>query len=216
MEIEIYEGSEKDVVLMPEIFVKGMLQDVQWSALMRDVKFEDWLAWQLEYFKLRWKLPDKRLFFAREISTGKIVGYSILGLPGKWTKEQLEASSGVPPLPEGVDKALLKEMVGLIGISKNYGYDSKIHYHRKGIAVLPEYQRKGIATKLSRRLDEIVDENVGLTYVATVPASMMLFKTQGFEIIGTESMDMTKFGGTPEQGKNYVMLRKPQLKTKQV
>ncbi|PVH86480.1 hypothetical protein DL98DRAFT_305741 [Cadophora sp. DSE1049] len=113
-------------------------------------------------------------------------------------------------MPEGVNQVLVKEMTGLIGISKKYGYDSTIHYHRKGIVVLPEYQRKGIASKLSQRLNEIVDGEGGTTYVVTVPASMMLFKTQDFEIIGTESMDMTAFGGAPEQGKNYVMLRKPQ------
>lgn len=80
------------------------------------------------------------------------------------------------------------------------------------MAVLPEYQRKGIASKLSQRLNEIVDEEGGTTYAVAVPAAMMLFKKQDFEIIGTGSMDMTKFGGTSEQGNSYVMLRKPQNK----
>ncbi|KAH7412694.1 hypothetical protein BKA64DRAFT_637386 [Cadophora sp. MPI-SDFR-AT-0126] len=188
---------------MPEIFVPAMSKDLQWSSLMRDAKVKDWVAWQLEYFKLRWKLPDKRLFFAKKFP---------LGSPGTWTKEQINASSGVPPMPEGVNQVLLKEMTSLIGISKKYGYDSTIHYHRKGMAVLPEYQRKGIASKLSQRLNEIVDEEGGTTYAVAVPAAMMLFKKQDFEIIGTGSMDMTKFGGTSEQGNSYVMLRKPQNK----
>ena len=79
---------------------------------------------------------------------------------------------------------------------------------RKGIVVLPEYQRRGIASKLSQRLNEIVDAEGGTTYVIAVPASMPMFKMQGFETIGTKSTDMAKFGGSSEQGMNYVMLRK--------
>ncbi|KAH7342452.1 hypothetical protein BKA65DRAFT_478333 [Rhexocercosporidium sp. MPI-PUGE-AT-0058] len=209
MAFELFEGSEEDVPLVAEIFVAAMSKDLQWQSLMRDVKFEDWLAWQVEYFKLRWKLPDKRLFFARETATGKVVGYTILGLPGNFSKEQIDASSGVPPMPEGVNQVILKAMVALIGISKEHGYDSTKHYHRKGIAVLPEYQRRGIARMLSERLNEIVDEEGGATYVVTMPVSSQLFATQEFEIVGIRSMDMTEFGGAPSDGNNYVMLRKP-------
>ncbi|KAG4434703.1 hypothetical protein IFR05_009813 [Cadophora sp. M221] len=70
MAFEIFEGSGGDLALVAEIFVAAMLKDLQWFSLMQDVEVEDWLAWQLEYFKLRWKLPDKRLFFAKETSTG--------------------------------------------------------------------------------------------------------------------------------------------------
>ncbi|KAG4423131.1 hypothetical protein IFR04_003768 [Cadophora malorum] len=190
----------------------AMSEELHWSSMMRDVKVEDWLAWQLEYFKLRWKLPDKRLFLAKELATGKVVGFTVLSFPGIWTEEQVKASSGVPPLPEGINEEWMKEKAVMVGIAKKYGYDPATHYHRKGIVVLPEYQRRGIASKLSQRLNEIVDEEGGRTYVIAVPASMPMFKMQGFEIIGTESMDMAKFGGPPEQGKHYVMLRKPHSK----
>lgn len=56
------------------------------------------------------------------------MGYTVLGLPGNFTKEQVEASSGIPPMPEGVNQVMLKGMVALIGISKKYGYDSTKHY----------------------------------------------------------------------------------------
>lgn len=70
MTFEILEGSDEDLALVAEIFIAAMLKDRQWYSLMRDVKVEDWLVWQLEYFNLRWKLPDKRLFFAKQTSTG--------------------------------------------------------------------------------------------------------------------------------------------------
>lgn len=71
MDVEIYEGSdEENLGLVSELFVAAMSKELNWSSMMRDVKVEDWLAWQLEYFKLRWKLPDKRLFFAKEVATG--------------------------------------------------------------------------------------------------------------------------------------------------
>lgn len=71
MPFEIFEGSDgvEDLSLVAEIFVAGMLKDLQWKSLMEDVKLENWLSWQREYFKLRWKLPDKRLFFARDTDT---------------------------------------------------------------------------------------------------------------------------------------------------
>ncbi|KAL5328672.1 hypothetical protein ACEPPN_002174 [Leptodophora sp. 'Broadleaf-Isolate-01'] len=180
MTFEILEGSDEDLALVAEIFIAAMLKDRQWYSLMRDVKVEDWL----------------------------VVGYTVLGLPGNFTKEQVEASSGIPPMPEGVNQVMLKGMVALIGISKKYGYDSTKHYHRKGIAVLPEYQRRGIARMLSEHLNGIADAEGGEIYVVTTPVSMLLFSTQGFEIIGTESVDMTEFGGTPAEGNNYVMLRR--------
>lgn len=71
MNVEIYEGSdEENLGLVSELFVAAMSKELNWASMMRDVKVEDWLAWQLAYFKLRWKLPDKRLFFAKEVATG--------------------------------------------------------------------------------------------------------------------------------------------------
>ena len=70
MDVEIYEGSDEDLELVSQLFVTAMSEELHWSSMMRDVKVEDWLAWQLEYFKLRWKLPDKRLFLAKELATG--------------------------------------------------------------------------------------------------------------------------------------------------
>ncbi|KAH9223313.1 hypothetical protein DL95DRAFT_128370 [Leptodontidium sp. 2 PMI_412] len=61
---------------------------------------------------------------------------------------------------------------------------------------------------LSEHLNGIADAEGGEIYVVTTPVSMLLFSTQGFEIIGTESVDMTEFGGTPAEGNNYVMLRR--------
>ena len=158
------------------------------------------------------------------------MGFTVLSFLGIWTEEQVKASSGVPPMPEGINEEWMKELAVMVGIAKKYGYDPATHYRqsypshmnqissalhmlifktdRKGIVVLPEYQRRGIASKLSQRLNEIVDEEGGTTYVIAVP----MFKMQGFEIIGTESMDMAKFGGPPEQGNHYVMLRIPHSK----
>lgn len=110
---------------------------------------------------------------------------------------QQNTTVSLPPLTKVVSSAIQKLI---------YRID------RKGIVVLPEYQRRGIASKLSQRLNEIVDAERGTTYVIAVPASMPMFKMQGFETIGTKSTDMAKFGGSSEKGMNYVMLRKPHSK----
>lgn len=74
------------------------------------------------------------------------MGFTVLGLPGIFPQELIDASSGVPPMPEGVNKVLLGEMVKLIGISKKYGYDLTKHYRE---SILSSTIRNNAFTSLS-------------------------------------------------------------------
>ncbi|KAL2076000.1 hypothetical protein VTL71DRAFT_943 [Oculimacula yallundae] len=238
MSFEVFEGSIEDVPLTAALFVTTMEQDAHWARLMKDVKVDEWLAWQEDIFKLRWTLPDKRVFFAREVATKKVVGYTTLGSPGSYTQEQIDAANGAPPLPEGINLPLMKEMFSVIGMSNKHGYDPTVHYRklfplsalqhpqcvlkkqgpakliisvdRKGIVVLPEYQRRGVASLLSQHLNDIVDKEGGTTYAITTHIAMLIFKKQGFMVLGAKNVGTLKVGDAQVQ--DYVMRREPNAK----
>ncbi len=86
-----------------------------------------------------------------------------------------------------------------------YWYDTE----RKGISVHPDYQRRGLGSLLSQHCIDIVDKVGGTTYVVARPIAKLMFEKQGFELLGTEHIDMTKYGGTAEEGMIYVLARKP-------
>ena len=80
---------------------------------------------------------------------------------------------------------------------------------RKGTMVHPDYQRKGLGSWLTRHCNEVADKTGGKTFVGARPSSKRMFESQGFRILGSEDINMTKYGGNEGQGKSWVLVREP-------
>jgi GNAT superfamily N-acetyltransferase len=60
--------------------------------------------------------------------------------------------------------------------------------------VLPDYQRKGFGTILTRLVNSIVDRTGGRTFVPARPTSRKMFEDNGFKVIGYHSCPLGALG----------------------
>jgi N-acetylglutamate synthase-like GNAT family acetyltransferase len=73
----------------------------------------------------------------------------------------------------------------------------------------PDYQRKGLGSWLTRYCNELADKTGGKTFVVARPNSKNMFESHGFYALGSEDIDMTKYGGNKSEGKSRVLVREP-------
>jgi hypothetical protein len=62
---------------------------------------------------------------------------------------------------------------------------------------------------LTKHCNDIADKTGGKTYVVAGPNSKSLFESQGLKVLGNEDIDLTKYGGSAEEGKYWLMMREP-------
>lgn len=142
----------------------------------------------------------------------------------------MEAGKKHPPLPKGINEALLNEFLATLSFTGEYGYDPEKHFRksfsqsvlnyrhlmfadRQGTNVLPEYQRKGIGKMLSLRCNELADKAGAKTFVIAGPKGMQMLQKTGFEILVQNEIDMKNFDAREEDRKSWVMVREPQGKS---
>lgn len=78
---------------------------------------------------------------------------------------------------------------------------------RVGAFILPEYQRKGLGSALSRECDVIADE-VGVdTYVSAYESSLKMFESAGFVRLGHIETNLGEYGGPNTAFRTYVLKR---------
>lgn len=94
-----------------------------------------------------------------------------------------------------------------------YASIKKMHSNRildrKGTMVHPDYQRKGPGSWLTRYCNEVADKTGGRTFVVARPSSKHMFESHGFRVLGSEDIDMTRYGGNENGGKSWVLVREP-------
>jgi N-acetylglutamate synthase-like GNAT family acetyltransferase len=89
----------------------------------------------------------------------------------------------------------------------------RMHFNRKldkkGAMVYPDYQRKGRGSWLTRHCNEVADRTGDKIFVVARPSSKHMFESHGFHVLGSEDIDMTKYGGNETEGKSWVLVREP-------
>jgi ribosomal protein S18 acetylase RimI-like enzyme len=75
------------------------------------------------------------------------------------------------------------------------------------LAVLPKFQRRGIATMLVKNGLEIADSNGIKSHVMSSVEGVHVYTRLGFDIVETSSVDYSQFGGT-ELHIHHFMVRK--------
>lgn len=73
--------------------------------------------------------------------------------------------------------------------------------------ILPEYQKRGIATVLSMRCNDLADEMRAPTYVTAMPAAKKTLLKSGFELLQTVEVPLKEYGGPDIVVQAYVMYR---------
>lgn len=74
--------------------------------------------------------------------------------------------------------------------------------------VEPKYQRCGLGTWLSEHCDAIADEARITTFVIPRYTSLKLFRSTGYKKLGTETYDLSPFGG-PGEERMDIYMREP-------
>ncbi|KAH8648271.1 hypothetical protein BGZ60DRAFT_499633 [Tricladium varicosporioides] len=172
--------------------------------------------------RLPWNLingdKSKRYQKAIDTATGEVVGYArwvlppILAEKGSWEEAHLlvdEISSGERLDIENRFKAVTEngKIKGLDHAQLDFRNrpleeaDARIIQNGPFLvldylAVLPAFQRRGIATMLVRSGLRIADINNLKSYVMASPAGLKMYLDQGFEIVETVSQDYSEYGGT--------------------
>ncbi|KUJ21521.1 uncharacterized protein LY89DRAFT_777949 [Mollisia scopiformis] len=212
MAFAIHEASVDDAEDLARIYVACHIDDDVWKILTANVKHQDHVEWVANNSRAQYHLPERKVYKVIDTATGKIVAYATLTSPYPSSEEEraTSASTAGKSLPPGINEGLMKEFFGMLSSTKAYGYDPDKHFHRKGTMVLPEYQRKGLGTMLNAHCNDLADKAKAATYVAARPNSLPMLQKSGFKILADEKIDMTKYGGSREDGKAWALIREPQ------
>ncbi|KAF8862527.1 hypothetical protein BDZ45DRAFT_723068 [Acephala macrosclerotiorum] len=162
---------------------------------MLDVASSNERDWLVRGFGQRNSLPDRKVYKITDCATEKIVVFTCLTIPYTLTAEQMSVVKDKQPLPQGHNSSLAVEFFEILEVAKKYGYDPKKDYHRKGTMVHPDYQRKGPGSWLTRYCNEVADKTGGKTFAIARPSSKHIFESHEFRVLGSEDLDMTKYGG---------------------
>lgn len=73
--------------------------------------------------------------------------------------------------------------------------------------ILPEYRKRGMATVLSLRCNELADEIRAPTYVTAMPAAQKTLLKSGFEVLRTIEAPLKELGGPDIVVRAYIMYR---------
>ena len=81
---------------------------------------------------------------------------------------------------------------------------------KRGTFVHPDFEKRGFGTWLTRHCSQIADDYSAATFVGVRPASLHMFQTLGFKLLGPLKLNMADYGQPSEA---YATLRQdPQLK----
>ena len=87
--------------------------------------------------------------------------------------------------------------------------DPECRADKKGTMVHPAYQRLGLGTWLTKHCNAIADAAGGRTFVLARPSSKHLFENLGFKVLGSEDLDLVRYGGKESEGRAWVLVREP-------
>ncbi|KAJ2978547.1 hypothetical protein NQ176_g3761 [Zarea fungicola] len=178
--------------------------NIMWKQLFKDVDQDDVI--ELVIGLIRKRMADGNVTFhvAVEKETNTIVGGGGLAVPMKKPDTQFK-----PKMPAKVNEKLAAHFFNnVLTSSKSQGYDPEKHCHRVGAFVLPEYQRKGLGSALTREGNAIADDAGAPTYVVTYDAAVRMFEGSGFVQLGHLDTDLEEFGGLPNvTSRTYALVR---------
>lgn len=73
--------------------------------------------------------------------------------------------------------------------------------------VLPEYQKRGFATALTKHCNTIADKSGDRTWVSARPTSVKMFRDNGFVDVGTVDAHLERWGGSREKSTTWILVR---------
>ncbi|KAJ2981162.1 hypothetical protein NQ176_g2200 [Zarea fungicola] len=174
-----------------------------WNLLMTDVDPDDVTKLFLAIAAKR--MADGNVTYVSTVDkeTGTILGATAVYVPIKEKDTALN-----PEMPAGVNEKLAAHVFGeILQETRKYGYDPEKHCHRVGAFILPEYQRKGLGSALSRECDVIADE-VGVDiYVSAYESSLKMFENAGFVRLGHVDTKFGEYGGPNTSFRTHFLKR---------
>jgi N-acetylglutamate synthase-like GNAT family acetyltransferase len=81
---------------------------------------------------------------------------------------------------------------------------------RRTTMILPEAQKHGLGSLLTRRCNQVADEAGRRTWAGVRPSSIEMFRSLGFEDVKMVRTPVERWGGSEELGKSWLLCREPQ------
>jgi GNAT superfamily N-acetyltransferase len=158
-----------------------------------------------------WSTDPSSRYFKACLPDGKIVGFA------KWKVYPENSEPEVPwwetRLPLNANKELCAFYFGGVNRAREEAMKQRSHFKLVILAVLPEYQRMGVGSKLlGCGLQEADREGVEC-WIDSSPFGLGLYMRFGWQEVGGFDVDLGKWGG--EEGKvsrTVYLVRQPQRK----
>jgi hypothetical protein len=141
----------------------------------------------------------------------KIVAWTGLRVPNTSTPPNV-SPFGSPDLPKGINRDLWEKMSqGPAQATLSFGYDPAKDFHRRGSHTHGDHQRQGHMRRLTEYCNAIADAAGAKTYSTCKEAAVPLFLSEGYELLGTKTLDMGKWDRVfGRDATHYALMRKPQ------
>ncbi|KAK2765098.1 hypothetical protein FQN54_008797 [Arachnomyces sp. PD_36] len=150
------------------------------------------------------KDPVGLMVKAVDTETGEILGYArwSMYLSGR-TEEELNAPVPQRPANPEIIVELRDNFLNLLDKTRKEVMGGKPHCILNVLAVSPKHQRRGIGALLIGYGSDIADKEGVETYLESTPPGYELYKRNGFQDVGTISLDIGKWSG--KEGEMYVI-----------
>ncbi|PQE31834.1 GCN5-related N-acetyltransferase protein [Rutstroemia sp. NJR-2017a WRK4] len=214
----LVEGTKDDIPALIHVAQEAFRRDTIWRVVIGNVSPEEEHAWLTAFYGKRYSMDDMTLYIVKN-EDGKIVGYTALEWPWdiKHVPNEFKDMCNSPdpehiPPPKGVRLDAWKEMFHLSVMTREYGYDPEKDFHRRSTMILPEAQKQGLGSLLTRRCNQVADEAGRKTWAGVRPSSIGMFRSLGFGEVKVVQTPVERWGGTEEMGKSWLLCREPQSK----
>ncbi|KAH8816779.1 hypothetical protein F5884DRAFT_853207 [Xylogone sp. PMI_703] len=218
MAFEITEAKPEEIREVLDLSSVAYGDDELFAWTFADVPEKERDEFMDAFLNPRMKLADYAIYIIKDESTGKIVAWTALQWP--WdirplspelkTKILAHDPADLPPFPEGLKVNGFVEFGNCIGLT-TADYDPEKHFHKRGTMIHPDYQRRGLGTKLTQHTNKITDEAGRPTFVPCRYTSWKMFQSEGFKQIADHHPPVEMWGGDPEKAYYRYAMREPQL-----
>jgi len=164
----------------------------------------------LQKYAQNFAVSGTRFFKAVCGETGQVVAFSKWIYPHTPEPEAEDPETAIrnePQLPGSNTELVIEFQLKCLGGRQKW-LVPETHYFMSILAVRPEYQRKGLGSRLLRPVLELADKDRAKTYIQASKEGLGLYLKHGWVEVDEIVMDFSPYGG-PEKVRTALLIREP-------
>ncbi|KXS94697.1 hypothetical protein AC578_10374 [Pseudocercospora eumusae] len=183
------QDGEELVAIATAAFANDAMHKAGLPPDMTDAQLKSFQEWRVRIGRLRAPVPNCHQFKAVDADSGKIVGLSgesclDLSWNGPTAQDQLDTTTDrYPGAPDFFDKKHYDDLNALVTeYRKKVMGDRKDYWSLASMAVHPEHQGRGIASRLVADGLKLVDADGAECYLEATPSGRKVYEKAGFVV----------------------------------